>query len=154
MSGTGFTTELYTIFFVYAEEKITYQKVGLIVAMKVFVPIFVELDNSLSEKVIDWDVCSSSLEGIHSCGAWPSKPGHDLIPSLTRLGSGLKVCMLSSTWNCPICKYRAPYTSLGCTPRGGCSQKFVVFFCSCIWALVNNAVCKPGYVVSSCRIVR
>lgn len=69
MSGTGFTTELYTIFFVYAEEKITYQKVGLIVAMKVFVPIFVELDNSLSEKVIDWDVCSSSLEGIHSCGA-------------------------------------------------------------------------------------
>jgi hypothetical protein len=31
--------------------------------MKVFVPIFVELDISLSEKVIDWDVCCSSLEG-------------------------------------------------------------------------------------------
>jgi hypothetical protein len=28
MSGTGFTTELYTIFFVYAEEKIKYKKVG------------------------------------------------------------------------------------------------------------------------------
>jgi len=71
-----------------------------------------------------------------------------LTPSVTRLGSGLKGCMLSDTWNYQICKYLAPYSSTSCQRTGDYSSKFV-FVC----LFMNCLPTLPVIRVMLCRFV-
>lgn len=71
-----------------------------------------------------------------------------LTPSMTRLGSGLKGCLLLNTWNYQSCKYLAPYTSISCQSTGGYSSKFV-FVCLFMHCLTTLSVIR----VILCRVV-
>jgi len=71
-----------------------------------------------------------------------------LTPSVTRLGSGLKGCLLSNTWNYQSCKYLAPYTSISCQSTGGYSFKFV-FVCLFMHCLTTLSVIR----IILCRVV-
>lgn len=126
-----------------------------------FVAIFVELfDACTYEKVIDWGACNSSVEGkvegtidfIHAV-LDPVSLITTLTPSVTRLGSGLKGCMLSDTWNYQICKYLAPYSSTSCQRTGDYSSNsvFVCLFVICLTTLsvIRVILCRVvGLVVS------
>jgi len=121
-----------------------------------FVAIFVELfDACTYEKVIDWSACNFIVEGkvegaigfIHAV-LDPVSLSTILTPSVTRLGSGLKGCMLSDTWNYQICKYLAPYSSTSCQRTGDYSSK-LVFVC-----LFMNCLTKLSVIrVILCRVV-
>lgn len=118
--------------------------------------MFVELfDACTYKKVIDWGACNSSVEGkvegtidfIHAV-LDPLSLGTTLTPSVTRLGSGLKGCMLSNTWNYQICKYLVPYTSTSYQRTSDCSSKFV-FVCLFMHCLTTLSVIR----VMLCRVV-
>lgn len=122
-----------------------------------FVAIFVELFSACTyKKAIDWGARNSSVEGkvegtvdfIHAV-LDPVSLSTTLTSSVTQLGSGLKGCMLSNTWNYQICKYLAPYASTSCQRTGGYSSKFVFVFLF-MHCLTTLSVIRV--VISSCGI--
>jgi len=131
---------VHDFFFVYTRVKIKFKKDGSLEKWKIFVAIFVELFFACTyKKVIDWGACNSTVEGkVEGTGDFihavldPVSLSTTLTPSVTRLGSGLKGCMLLNTWNYQISKYLAPYTSTSCQRTGGYSSKFALFVYLCI----------------------
>jgi hypothetical protein len=94
---------------------------------------------------------SWGYDRFHSCGAWPSKLQHDLTPSVTRLGSGLKGCMLSNTWNCHICKFRAPGTvGIYCMSQNRWLQFQIWFWFLFVYALFSDVSVIRAML---CRVV-
>lgn len=131
-----------------------------------FVGIFVELFSALYvQKVIDCGACNSSVEGkvegtvdfIHAV-LDPVSMSTTLTPCVTRLGSGLKGCMLSNTWNYQICIHLAPYTSTSCQRTGGWSSKFVFvcLFMHCLTTLsvIQVVLCQVVGLVMSDVVVK